>query len=192
MGEMFDGHAYARMINARQSSSQPMVAQFLNAARKSKETLEDLSKQELLQAQNKTARKSLAYDDMQPPSLGRPQKFTPPRRATQLISASPDDFEFEADSMTSQSSRTARTRLTEKFEVVRIFSKKEFTEERINKFIEDHAKAEMAKAGQLEDLLGRATNIGGFKQVNVCGIICLRTRMIGSHIFDICFADLPS
>ena len=87
MGEMFDGHAYDRMINARKSGSQPMVAQFLNAARKSKETLEDLSKQELLQAQNKTTRKSLAYDEMQPPSRGRPQKFTPPRKATQLISA---------------------------------------------------------------------------------------------------------
>ena len=110
-----------------------MVEQFLNVTRQFTATLEDMRKNELMDARSKSARKSLNYDEMQPPSRGRPQQFTPPRKGTQLISASPEDFDFEAESMTSQSSRTARTRLTEKIDIVRIFSKTEFTLDQINK-----------------------------------------------------------
>ena len=128
--------------------SQPMVAHFLNAARKFTETLEDQCKQELMGGRGKTACKSLDYDEMQLPYRGRPQQFTPPRKGTQLISASQEDFDLEADSMKSQSSRTARTRLMKKIDVIRIKSKSEFTNEQINKWIAEHAKAEMAKGGE--------------------------------------------
>ena len=80
MGEMFSGDAYDRMVNSKNRGSQPMVAQFLNAARKFTETLEDLRKQELMASRSKTARKSLDYDEMQPPSRGRQQQFTLPRK----------------------------------------------------------------------------------------------------------------
>ena len=145
--EMCDGDAYDRMVNSKNRGSQPMVAQFLNAARKFTEKLEDLRKQELMGGRGKTACKSLDYDEMQPPSRGRPQKFTPPRRATQLISASPDDCEFEADSMTSQSSRTARTRLTEKFEVVRIFSRRNLRRSKSTNLLRTMQKRKWRKLG---------------------------------------------
>ena len=71
----------------------------------------------------------------------------------------------------------------EKFEVVRVFSKTEYTLDQINKMIEEHAKIEMAKGGEHEDLRVKATDIGGFKQSNVSLIFCLHLRMIVSHIF---------
>ena len=111
---------------------------------------------------------------------------------TQLISASPEDFDLEAESMTSQSSLTARTRLTEKFDIVWIFSKTEFTLVQINKMIAEHVKVEMAKGGEHEDLRAKTTDIGGFKQANVCIIICFCMRMFGSHNFEISFPGLPS
>ena len=70
--------------------------------------------------------------------------------------------------MTSLSSRTTRTRLTGKFDVVGIKSKSEFTNEQINKWIAEHAKAEMAKGGEYEDLRVKAPDVSSFKQANLC------------------------
>ena len=66
--------------------------------------------------------------------------------------------------------------MMEKFDTSWIFSKTDFTLDQINKMIAEHAKLEMAKGGEHEDLRAKPTDIGGFKQANVCGIICLRTR----------------
>ena len=63
-------------------------------------TLEDMRKQELMESRSRTSRKSLDFDALQLPSRCRPQKFTPPRMASQLISAAPKECELEADSMT--------------------------------------------------------------------------------------------
>ena len=144
-----------------------MVAQFLNVFCQFTATLEDMRKQDLMQSQSKPSRKSLDFDSLQPPSRGRPQKFTPPRKASQLISASPEECDFEAESMTSQSSRTARTRLMETFREIGTKSKSEFTSDQINNWIADHAKAEMVRAGDLKDLRVKSTDVWGFKQANV-------------------------
>ena len=144
-----------------------MVAQFLNVTRQFTATLEDMRKQDLMQSRGKPSRKSLDFDSLQPPSRARPQKFTPPYKGPKLISASPEDFDFDAQSMTSQSSRTARTRLMAQFREIGTRSKSDFTPEQIKKWIEDHAKTEMLKAGDLEDLRRRASDVGGFRQANV-------------------------
>ena len=140
------------MVNSQKSGFEQMFAQFLNVTGQFTATLEDMHKKELMVASSKTASKSLDYDEMQPSSRGRPQQFTPQCMGTQLISESPEDFDLEAESMTSQSSRTAPTRLMEKFDVIGIKSKSEFTNEQINTWIAEHAKAEMAKGGEYEDL----------------------------------------
>ena len=102
-----------RIVAPKNRASDQMVAKLLNVTRKFTETLEDrdMRKQELIESSSKTSCKSLDFDDLLPPFRGRRQQFTPLRMAVQLISASQDDFELEADSMTSQSSRTTCTRL---------------------------------------------------------------------------------
>ena len=85
IGKIFDGDAYDVMVLSKTSGSEQTVAQFLNVTCKFTETLEDLRKQELMVSRSKTARKSLDYDEMQPPSRGRQQQFTPPRKGAQLI-----------------------------------------------------------------------------------------------------------
>ena len=167
MPEVFDGDALDAMLNAQKRGPEQMVAQFLNVTRQFTATLEDMRKQDLMQSRGNLSRKSLDFDSLQPPSRARPQKFTPPYKGSKLISASPEDFDFDAQSMTSQSSRTARTRLMAQFREIGTRSKSEFTPEQIKKWIEDHAKTEMLKAGDLEDLRRRASDVGGFRQANV-------------------------
>ena len=144
-----------------------MVAQFLNVTRQFTATLEDMRKQDLMQSRGNLSRKSLDFDSLQPPHRVRPQKFTPPYKSSKLISASPEDFDFDARSMTSQSSRTARTRLMAPFREIGTRLKVEFNADEIKKWIEDHARTEMLKAGDLEDLRAKSTHVGGFRQANV-------------------------
>jgi hypothetical protein len=51
------------------------------------------------QSRGSKPRKSLAFDDLRPPSRGRPQQFTPQRKARDMIAASQDNGEYDADSM---------------------------------------------------------------------------------------------
>ena len=125
-----------------------------------------MCQQALMEARSKNSSKSLDFDALQPPSRGRQQKFTPPRKASQFISASPEECELEAESMTSQSSRTARTRLMERFREIGTKPMADNTPEQINIWIADYAKSEMARAGDFEELRPKSTDIGGFKQAN--------------------------
>ncbi len=78
------------------------------------------------------------------------------------------DSVFERDSLASQSSRTTRIRLQEKFRVIQVLDKSETTSEDMRKWIEEQARAEMAKAGNYKDLPVRDTeSIGGFKRAHV-------------------------
>ena len=131
-GEVFDGDAYDKMVLSNSSGSEQMFAHFLNVTRKFTETLEDVRKQDLMESRSKNSHKSLDVDALQPPSRGRPQKFTPPRKASQFISASQEECGLEAESMTPQSSRTARTHLMETFREIRTKSKTDNTPEQIN------------------------------------------------------------
>jgi hypothetical protein len=107
--EESESEAQGSMVQAQKRGAGDVLAKFLDVSRQFTATLEDMRKQELMQSRGSKSRKSLAFDDLQPPSRGRPQQFTPPRKARDMIAASPDYGEYEADSMTSQSSRTART-----------------------------------------------------------------------------------
>ena len=126
-----------------------------------------------MESRSKNSRKSLDFDSLQPPSRGRLYQFTPPRKTTKLISASPEECEFEAESMTSQSSRTARTRLMDKFREIGTKSKSENTPEQISKWIADYAKSKMARGGDFVELQPKSTDVGGFKQANVRSLLGL-------------------
>jgi hypothetical protein len=57
--------------------------------------------------------------------------------------------------------------LQEKFRVIQVLDKAETTPADMKKWIEEHARAEMAKAGNYEDLPARDTeSIGGFKRAH--------------------------
>jgi hypothetical protein len=120
-----------------------------------------MRKQELMQSRDINPRKSLAFDDLRPPSSVQPQQFTPPRKARGMIAASPDYCEFEADSMTSQSSRTASTRLQDKFFVVATKLLAEHKPDQIKKWFVVHAQQELAIAGGAEDIRVKDTDLGG-------------------------------
>ncbi len=66
-----------------------------------------------------------------------------------------------------QSSLIARARLMEKFVVVGTKTKADHTPEQIKKWVAEYAQQEMAKAGDLEDLRVKETDVGDFKQANV-------------------------
>ena len=85
--EMHVEKAPERFVAPMKRASDKMVANFLNVARKFTETLEDMRKQELMQSRGSKPHKSLAFDDLRPPSRGRQQQFTrklrpPARRET--------------------------------------------------------------------------------------------------------------
>ena len=84
-----------------------------------------------------------------------------------MIAASPGYYEFEADSMTSQSSRTARTRLQDNFIVVGTKLLAENTPDQINNWLVKHAQQELAISGGVDDRRIKETDLGGFKQTNV-------------------------
>ena len=130
---MEEKEALPRIVVPKNRASDQMVPKFLNVTRKFTETLEDVRKQDLMESRSKNSHKSLDFDALQPPSRGRPQKFTPPRKASQFISASQEECGLEAESMTPQSSRTARTHLMETFREIRTKSKTDNTPEHINK-----------------------------------------------------------
>ncbi len=111
--EESESEAQGSMVQAQTHGASDVLAKFLDVSRQFTATLEDMRKQELMQSRGSQPRKSLAFDDLRPPSSGRPLQFTPPRKARDMIAASPDYGEYEAVSMNSQSLRTARTRLQE-------------------------------------------------------------------------------
>jgi hypothetical protein len=55
----------------------------------------------------------------------------------------------------------------EKFVVVGTKTKADHTPEQIKKWVAEYAQQEMAKAGDLEDLRVKETDVGDFKQANV-------------------------
>ena len=131
------------------------------------ELVEDTRKQQLMA--RITAHKSLPFDSA--PVVSCRAQFTPPRRSAPVQiqpTQMEEDYDFERDSLASQSSRTTRIRLQEKFRVIQVLDKSETTPADMRKWIEEQARAEMAKAGNYEDLPARDTeSIGGFKRAHV-------------------------
>jgi hypothetical protein len=165
--EVSESEAHDRMVQAQTSGVGGALAKFLDASRQFTATLENMRKQALMQYRGCNPRKSLAFDDHQPPSRGLPQQFTPPLKARDMTAASLYSCEFEADSMTSQSSRTARTRLQDNFVVVGTKLLAEHTPDQIHKWLVMHVQQELAIAGGVDDRHSEETYLGGFEQTNV-------------------------
>ena len=158
--------------------TQQMFSEFLNMSRKFTEFMEDTRKEHLINSR-KSAKQSLAFDSPPPKqSKYRHEKFTPPRHARELISATQydDDEEMERDSLSSSQTGSTRIRLQERWRVVGTKSKATVSPEEIKKWIEDHALAEMAKGGNYEDLRPVDTDIGGFKRSHVS--VCILSSLI--------------
>jgi hypothetical protein len=145
-----------------------MYSEFINMTRQFTSLVEDTRKQELMS--RKTARQSLDFHSppRQPAKYRHPQ-FTPPRHAREQIQATQDDDDddIERDSLCSSQTGSTRIRLQERWRIIGTKSKATSSLTEINQWIEEHALAEMAKAGQFEDLRPAATDVGGFKRVHV-------------------------
>jgi hypothetical protein len=98
----------------------------------------------------------------------RHQEITPPRRARDQIKATQDDDdEIERDSLCSSQTGSTRIRLQERWRVIGTKDKASSTLSETKEWIDEHGRAEMAKAGQFEDLRPAPTDAGGFKRVHV-------------------------
>ena len=147
--------------------SDQMYSHFINMARQFTEMVEDTRKQSLMS--RKSAKHSLDFSSPPKPSKYRHQKFTPPRNAREVISATQydDDEDIERDSLTSSQTGSTRIRLQERWRIIGIKNKTTESPEAIKQWIEDHALAEMTKAGNYEDLRPVPTDVGGFKRAHV-------------------------
>jgi hypothetical protein len=163
-----------------------MYSEFMNVARKFTSLVEDTRKQELMS--RKTARQSLEFDSppRQPAKYRHPQ-FTPPRHAREQIQATQDDDDddddIERDSLCSSQTGSTRIRLQERWRIIGTKAKATTSLTEINQWIEEHALAEMAKAGQFEDLRPAATDVGGFKRVHVSHCNTSNMEYIGELAF---------
>jgi hypothetical protein len=91
------------------------------------------------------------------PAPTRPQRI----RARQHDDDDYDDY--ERSSLCSSQTGSTRIRLQERWRIVGTKDKATCNPENITRWIEDHAHAEMAKAGQFEDLRPAHTDVGGFQ-----------------------------
>ena len=120
---------------------------------------------------SKPSRK-LAHSDFEfPTSLSRKKAapFTPPRSSRDFVSATQEDdeWDFERDSVASQSSRTPRKRLIERWQVVDVKRKSDSTKEEVLEMFADFAIDELAKAGPSDDVVAREDDLGLFRRVQV-------------------------
>ena len=114
--------------------------------------------------QRKSAKQVLDFDEM-PPTRKSQLAFTPPHKSRELIPASQEISDFERDSIASQSS--TRKRLQEKFRVVGTKNTSDCTPQQITEWLHATARADMAKAGNYEDLQSKREILGGFVRANV-------------------------
>jgi hypothetical protein len=156
------------LVKRNRPKMDDMYSEFMNMARKFTSLVEDTRKQELMS--RKTARQSLEFDS--PPrqhAKCRLPQFTPPRHAREQIEATQDDDDddIERDSLCSSQTGSTRIRLQERWRIIGTKDKATTTVHEIDQWIQEHGRAEMAKAGQFEDLRPASTNLGGFKRVHV-------------------------
>ena len=143
-----------------------MFWKFLNMNRQFTELVEDTRKQQLML--RKSPGKTLPTDCEVTIDRSQAAPFTPPRRAP--VSVYPTqmayDYDFERDSLSSQSTRQ-RAQLQEKMKIVAVKLKKDYTPAKFNEWLQAYAKSEMAKAGPSEDLHCKGEHIGGFPRAHV-------------------------
>ena len=84
-----------------------------------------------------------------------------------MILPSQEMHDFERDSLASNSSRSTRKRLQEKFRVVGSKKISDFTPAQIQELLNETTRADMLKAGDYEDIRSKREMIGGFVQSHV-------------------------
>jgi hypothetical protein len=126
--------------------------------------MEDARKREMMHC--KTSRKSLDSADMPGPRRDQ-MAFTPQRKSRAIIQASQDEYDIERDSVASQSSSSTRKRLEPKFKVVGTKQLADCTEAQVQQWIEQTAKADMVKAGDLEYVTSKRKSISSFLRAHV-------------------------
>jgi hypothetical protein len=171
----------------------------INMARKFTSMVEDTRKKELMS--RKTARQSLDFDSPPAkPAQYRHQQFTPPRHAREQIRKTQNDDDgddYERDSLCSSQTGSTRIRLQERWKIVGTRNKATTSTKDFKKWIEEHAHAEMAKAGQFEDLKPAPTDVGGWKRAHVSNctlfnvvkfvqLIWICTGMQIHHLYPVC------
>ncbi len=92
-----------------------------------------------------------------------------PRNAREQIGTTQfdEDDRYERDSIGSSQTGSTRIRLQERWRVIGTKNKATTTLHEFNEYMEEHARAEMTKAGNFEDLRAADTDVGGFKRVQV-------------------------
>jgi hypothetical protein len=166
--EMEEEEEAREPVKENRSAMESMYSNVINIARKFTKMVEDTRKKELMS--RKTARHSLDFDSPpRKPVKYRHQQFTPPRHAREQIKATQyeDDDDCERDSLCSSQTGSTRIRLQERWRIIGTKDKATTTLHEFNEFMEEHARAEMTKAGNFEDLRSAAIDVGGFKRVQV-------------------------
>ena len=149
--------------HSRPAAADQIYSKFPNMSRNFIAQMEDARKRELMH--RKTCRKSLDFADMPGPRRNQ-MAFTPPRKSREIIPATQDEYDIERDSV---SSRSTRKRLQPKFKVVgtKQLRVADCTGAQVQEWIEQTAKADMLKAGNLEDVTSKRESIGGFLRAHV-------------------------
>ncbi len=107
-----------------------------------------------------------------PPAGNCPIRFSPPRFAPDLVSATQYDDDMESDSLASHSSRTPRKRLFAPWQIISVKQKSSHSKEEVfDSFTElEIAVDDLAKAGPCEDVRPSVEDLGGFKRAHVSRI----------------------
>ncbi len=124
----------------------------------------------------KSASKSLIFDS---PKRRRAAPFSPKHRAREQIPATQEDedYEFERDSVRSNSSRSTRIRLQEKFRIIDKISTDSLTPAGQKEWFRKHVSQVMAQSGNTDDLDPANDDFGGFKRVQVRSYLFVSIRL---------------
>ena len=146
-------------------------------ASKFNDTLREL---ETTKQSRKSARSE--FDFHPSPPRKRHAPFTPPKHGRLLVPATQyEDDEFDRDSLTSQSSRTARKRLIGEWTVVMVKLKSECSKDEAIDDFKAYADDELAKAGSCEDVIPRKDGLGYFKRTHVSIKVLFQYFDIAQH-----------
>jgi hypothetical protein len=105
-----------------------------------------------------------------PPARKRPIRFSPPRFAPDLVSATQYNDDMERDSLASHSSRTPRKRLIAPWQIISVKQKSSHSKEEAFDAFTEIAVDDLAKAGPCEDVRPSVEDLGGLKRAHVSGI----------------------
>jgi hypothetical protein len=105
-----------------------------------------------------------------PPARKHPIRFSPPRFALDLVSATQYDDDMERDSLASHSSRTPRKRMIVPWQISSVKLKSSHSKEEAFDAFTEIAVDDLAKAGPCEYVRPSVEDLCGFKRAHVSRI----------------------